>query len=248
MSEILGTLPQMSDQYDIVLKTYMEAKKEMGSSVKKDASNTFHKSKYATLAAHLELCEDLLLEKGLVLIPSGNFLGSAPILVSTLIHIESGQWIKTYLPLPNPKNDSQGLGAAVTYMRRYAINSLFNLVAEDDDGETAAGRGKHPDAKKDKQKKDDESKKEENPKAFQMKAEKLDQKNETKDLPRMSSQEAEELYILADQCSPKLIDNIKKHMMSAFGAKSFEQCPENQFRIFKHRMVMDIETPKERAV
>ena len=64
-------------------------------------------------------------------------------LLSTLLHVESGQWIKSYLPLLNPKEDCQGFGAAITYMRRYSINSMLGLTAEDDDGESACLRDKN---------------------------------------------------------------------------------------------------------
>ena len=77
------------------------------------------------------------------MLPTGNIINNQHVLVATLHHPESGQWLKTYLPLHNPKGDSQGVGASLTYMRRYAINSMFSLNAEDDDGETASGRGKY---------------------------------------------------------------------------------------------------------
>ncbi len=139
-------MPDMSEKSDLVIKALMLAKREMGSTVKKDSSNPFHKSRYASLGAHLDLCEVILDSHGLILLHTGNGSYEKPMLVATLMHAESGQWIKSYLPLPNPKADSQGLGASVTYMRRYSINSLLGLTAEDDDGEMASGRGK---AKKD---------------------------------------------------------------------------------------------------
>jgi hypothetical protein len=141
--ETLNLLPEISEKSDVILAQVMKAKNEMGNSVKKDATNPFHKSKYATLGAHLELVEPILFKYGLLLMPCSNLINGEPTLIATLHHPESGQWIKSYLPLPNPKGDSQGVGASLTYMRRYSINSMFSLNAEDDDGETAAGRGKY---------------------------------------------------------------------------------------------------------
>jgi hypothetical protein len=141
--ETLNLLPEISEKSDIILAQVMKAKSEMGSAVKKDAANPFHKSKYASLGAHLELSEPVLFKHGLLMLPTGNIINNQHVLVATLHHPESGQWLKSYLPLPNPKGDSQGIGASLTYMRRYAINSMFSLNAEDDDGETAAGRGKY---------------------------------------------------------------------------------------------------------
>ncbi len=146
-------LPEMSDKFDIVVKQLMLSKKEMGSTVKKDSNNPFHKSKYASLGAHLDLCEETLDKHGLILFHSVNGSYEKPLLIATICHAESGQWIKSYLPLPNIKGDSQGLGASITYMRRYSINSMLGLTAEDDDGETACGRGKN-DSKKEPPKQD----------------------------------------------------------------------------------------------
>ncbi len=134
-------LPQMSEKFDVVLAQLMKAKAEMDT-VKKDSTNPFHKSSYASLGAYIEASEQHLTKNGLILVQAVNGTFSQPMIIATLLHPESGQWIKSYMPILNPKNDSQGLGASVTYMRRYSIATLLGLVAEDDDGETASGRGK----------------------------------------------------------------------------------------------------------
>ncbi len=140
-------LPDMSEKFDIVLSKLMKAKQQIGS-VKKDSKNPFHKSNYASLNAYIDASETHLMENGLILVQAGNGSFSEPMIVATLTHPESGQWIKSYLPILNPKQDSQGLGASVTYMRRYSIATLLGLVSEDDDGETAVGRGKYDQQKK----------------------------------------------------------------------------------------------------
>lgn len=140
-------MPQMSEKTDIVLDRLMKAKQQIGT-VKKDSKNPFHKSNYASLNAYIDASEEHLIQNGLILVQAGNGSFSEPIIVATLMHPESGQWIKSYLPILNPKQDSQGLGASVTYMRRYSIATLLGLVSEDDDGETASGRGKYDQQKK----------------------------------------------------------------------------------------------------
>lgn len=140
-------MPEMSEKNDIVLSKLMTAKQQIGT-VKKDSKNPFHKSNYASLNAYIDASEEHLIENGLILVQAGNGSFSEPIIVATLIHPESGQWLKSYLPILNPKSDSQGLGASVTYMRRYSIATLLGLVSEDDDGETAVGRGKYDQQKK----------------------------------------------------------------------------------------------------
>lgn len=140
-------MPQMSEKFDVVVSKLMKAKQEIGT-VKKDSKNPFHKSNYASLNAYIDASEQHLIENGLILVQAGNGSFSEPIIVATLIHAESGQWLKSYLPILNSKQDSQGLGASVTYMRRYSIATLLGLVSEDDDGETAVGRGKYEQQKK----------------------------------------------------------------------------------------------------
>lgn len=148
--------PEMSEKFDIVLSKLIKAKQEMGAVIK-DSTNPFHKSSYASLNAYIEASEEHLSNNGLILVQAGNGSYIEPMIIATLIHPESGQWIKSYLPILNPKHDSQGLGAAVTYMRRYSIATLLGLVAEDDDGETACGRGKNDQQSKQKSKEPDNS-------------------------------------------------------------------------------------------
>lgn len=146
--ENANILPETSKKHDLVLGQLMKAKNVMGSAVKKDAQNPFHKSRYASLGAHLDVSESVLFDHGLLMIHTTNMINGKPCLIATLHHPESGQWIKSYLDLPNPKNDSQGIGASITYMRRYSINSMLGLNAEDDDGETSSGRGKYQEKEK----------------------------------------------------------------------------------------------------
>ena len=51
--------------------------------------------------------------------------------------------MKSFLPLNPAKNDNQGIGAAITYLRRYSLSAIVGVVCDDDDvGETAGGRGR----------------------------------------------------------------------------------------------------------
>jgi len=53
--------------------------------------------------------------------------------ITRLMHT-SGQWIESTLWLPVGKADAQGVGAAITYARRYALQSILGVPAADDDG------------------------------------------------------------------------------------------------------------------
>lgn len=118
-----------------------KAQGEMQAAIK-DSVNPFFKSKYADLGSVWDAARPVLSKNGLCIMQTTEILGDKIVMVTTLAHI-SGQWMKSYLPLNPSKNDSQGVGAAITYLRRYSLSALVGVVCdEDDDGETAVGRGK----------------------------------------------------------------------------------------------------------
>lgn len=64
-------------------------------------------------------------------------------LVTMLLH-ESGAFLDGRTPLP-PMADIQSFGSAITYLRRYAIQALLGIAAEeDDDGNRASGNAARP--------------------------------------------------------------------------------------------------------
>jgi len=118
-----------------------KAQGEMQAAIK-DSVNPFFKSKYADLGSVWDAARPVLSKNGLCIMQTTEMAGDKIVMVTTLAHT-SGQWMKSYLPLNPAKNDSQGIGAAITYLRRYSLSALVGVVCdEDDDGETAVGRGK----------------------------------------------------------------------------------------------------------
>lgn len=103
----------------------------------KDASNPHFGSKYATLAAATDACLGPLAEQGISVwqFPSngqGETIG-----VTTLLGHSSGQWIESTLFVRPAKFDAQGVGSAITYLRRYALMAIAGVAPEDDDGNAA---------------------------------------------------------------------------------------------------------------
>jgi hypothetical protein len=120
-----------------------KAQGEMQAAIK-DKVNPFFKSSYADLGSVWDAARPVLSKYGLCIMQTTeiNADGSKIIMVTTLAHT-SGQWVKSFLPLNPAKNDSQGIGAAITYLRRYSLSAIVGVVCdEDDDGEIASGRGK----------------------------------------------------------------------------------------------------------
>lgn len=108
--------------------------KEVGK-IKKESTNPFFKSKYASLSNILDVIQEPLNNNNLSIIqmPIGQNQ------LTTMVLHNSGEWIKgTYLMTPT-KTDPQSLGSAITYQRRYALGAVLNLnIDDDDDGNIAS--------------------------------------------------------------------------------------------------------------
>lgn len=107
--------------------------------VKKDSTNPFFNSKYFDINKLLVTLRPVLQEHKLILMqPLSNVNGISSI--TTILHdVDSGEFIQDTITLPQ-LNDPQKMGSAITYYRRYALQSLFLLEALDDDANLASGK------------------------------------------------------------------------------------------------------------
>ncbi len=132
-----------SEQINELAAALSQAQGEMQAAVK-DKINPFFKSSYADLGSVWDAARPVLSKHGLCVMQTTEFVSERNqiMMVTTLAHT-SGQWMTSELPLNPSKNDSQGIGAAITYLRRYSLSAIVGVVCDDDDdGETAVGRGK----------------------------------------------------------------------------------------------------------
>jgi hypothetical protein len=115
----------------------IKAQMEMGNAIK-DSSNPFFKSKYADLNAVREACMPALNKHGIVVLqPIVHIEGKN--FVKTLLLHESGESIESLTEIIYSKqNDAQAQGSGITYARRYGMQSLVNVGADDDDGNKAS--------------------------------------------------------------------------------------------------------------
>lgn len=106
----------------------------------KNARNPHFKNSYADLSAVIDAVKDALNNANIAFIqtPSPSEDGRLH-LTTRLIH-ESGEWIEDTAVSPLPKQDPQGLGSAITYLRRYSLASICGLYQDDDDGEGAKAK------------------------------------------------------------------------------------------------------------
>ncbi len=100
--------------------------------VRMKSGNTYT-FKYATLDNIIDTVRGPLSKNGLwfVQLLHGEEGGKRE--VETILLHESGQSIKSRMPILMSDSGNQALGSAVSYMRRYALTSMLGIAAEDDD-------------------------------------------------------------------------------------------------------------------
>ena len=100
----------------------------------KDKKNPFFKSNYLDINTIIEVLKPILNEEGLIILqPLGLTENGRMTLTTSIIKTDVGETIDFTTILPeNP--DPQKMGSIITYFRRYALQSLLFLQAEDNDG------------------------------------------------------------------------------------------------------------------
>lgn len=115
-----------------------------------DSTNPFHKSKYASLSAHLSSIKGIFAKHGLAVLqfPAGGEYNGVG--VTTRIIHTSGEYIEQTICVPVPEKvtvkdgvtvteknfKGQDAGSLISYLRRYALASVAGVATEDDDAET----------------------------------------------------------------------------------------------------------------
>jgi hypothetical protein len=127
------------------MKTSQSIKQIMGAIQKvQQAAGTIEKAstgqvgtrqyKYANLNDTWEAVKALLQTNGLVVTQSPTMGGQSmgQFFSTTIYHVESGEWIEETMQMTLQKDDPQGIGAAITYYRRYMLTSMLGLIPDDD--------------------------------------------------------------------------------------------------------------------
>jgi hypothetical protein len=120
----------------------------------KDTKNPYYNSKYADLSGVLEATQAKLAEQGLVVIQLPISRDQSAGVVTMLVH-SSGEFVASELLLPGvmdgkdgkPRFNSQSVGSAISYARRYSYLPMIGVAAEDDDGNAASKNSLAPQTK-----------------------------------------------------------------------------------------------------
>ena len=114
----------------------VQAQSEMGNATK-DAINPFFKKTYADLNAIREAVLPVLNRNGICAIQPTIVIDGCDFVETILLH-NSGEFISSLTRIVVDKvNDAQRHGSGLSYARRYALQSIVNIGAEDDDANKA---------------------------------------------------------------------------------------------------------------
>lgn len=108
----------------------------------KDSTNPHFKNKYFDINTLLETVKPILNSHGLLLMQALTNINGTMALKTSIVYVpEEGDWeeVEEVTPIP-PCADPQKYGSAITYFRRYALQSLLALESEDDDGQVASNK------------------------------------------------------------------------------------------------------------
>lgn len=125
-----------------LIKALIKARSEFAA-IAKDRVNPHYKNRYATLDAVLAAVEPALCKHGLTIIQTTEIEDDRAVLSTHLFH-ESGDFITGKYPLPSVNTDSQKMGAALTYARRYSVCAILSITADEDDDGNGAGADQKP--------------------------------------------------------------------------------------------------------
>lgn len=118
----------------------LNIQKEIGA-IAKDSTNPFFKSKYFDINGLIAEVKPLANKLGLVIMQPLTTVGEKPAIETIIADPESGEVMSKITLLPE-NTDPQKFGSAITYYRRYALQSLLFLQAEDDDANSVSGANK----------------------------------------------------------------------------------------------------------
>ena len=126
----------------------LKIQSEIGA-LSKTETNPFFKSKYFDINSLIAQLMPLLEKYGLTVIQPLSVIGfikgegmsieSTKGALRTIVYDGDKEIVNQAIPLPDVQ-DPQKMGSAITYYRRYALQSLFLLQAEDDDANHASAK------------------------------------------------------------------------------------------------------------
>lgn len=128
-----------SPEIDKIAAALAAAQAVMGHAAK-SAQNPHLRSRYADLAEVIDATRPHLAAQGIAIVQAPSVAEGRITVRTSLLHA-SGQWVACELAARAPDNkglsEVQSIGSVITYLRRYTLQSLCGIAADDDDGNAA---------------------------------------------------------------------------------------------------------------
>lgn len=139
MSETIDINVEVKD-CTTLLKSLLEFQRNIRPVGKNSVNHFFNNSKYVDINKLLEKVLPELNKVDLLLVQEPGFNNGNVTLKTSIYHV-NGESISSTAETCIVKKDPQAVCGAITYLRRYAIQSFLCLQAADDDGESTMDRG-----------------------------------------------------------------------------------------------------------
>lgn len=160
-----------SEQMNEIATALAKAQAEMSNPVKdrtawvySERTKSEYTYNYADLACVLDAVRPALSKHGIALIQTPEvgepqihehgekIWRTARLVITTRLMHGSGQWIESQLDLEiNPDDRVQSMGSSISYLRRYALQSIVGISAEEDDDGASANRRQQDQGQRDEQ-------------------------------------------------------------------------------------------------
>lgn len=103
----------------------------------KNAVNPHFRNSYADLAEVLNTVRPVFAKNQLAITQWPMYADGVAAVETVLAH-SSGEFISNVASCRVTKDDAQGVGSAITYLRRYSLAAVAGVAQEDDDGNVAS--------------------------------------------------------------------------------------------------------------
>jgi hypothetical protein len=201
-----------SEQINELVGALAKAQGEIMPAIK-DSKNPFFKSSYADLSSVWNACKEPLSKNGLAVMQTMDHKENQLMLITTLAHA-SGQWVRSFLPVVTEKNNAQGIGAAITYMRRYALSAMVGITCdEDDDGNASV--------------------------IMPEKKNGVTQTKMTEKLAAVTPEQAKSMQKMLTECDKEFQENVSNYLKS-LNVPSFDRLPVEKYKQLYERIDLRI--------
>lgn len=126
-----------SESLTKIAPAFAKAQSEIRFAVE-NATNPHLKNRYADLSSVIDAIKSALLSNNIAFLQTPSQSDDGKLHLTTRLLHTSGEWIEDTATCPLPKQDPQGFGSALTYLRRYSLSAICGLYADDDDGDRAS--------------------------------------------------------------------------------------------------------------